>query len=110
LTGHAAGVLSAKFSPDGKLIATISRDGTVRVWLWNSDTEQTMPAVLGGYQEGVYGVAFNPDGKSLVTAGGDSLARIYPWESFAPVPDLIELARLRVKRQFTPEEKKLYLH
>jgi hypothetical protein len=43
---------------------------------------------------------------NIVTASADGTARIY----LAHIEDLMELARSRVTRELTPEERRRYLH
>ena len=82
LRGHLAGtVWQARFSPDGKLIATAGDDGSVR--LWNSESDDTKP--FDGHRGPVYTVEFSPDGKTLVSGGRDR--RLLVWS----VPTLAEL-------------------
>jgi WD40 repeat protein len=52
------------FSPDGKTLATASRDNTVK--LWNLQGEQLK--TLKGHSIRVNSVSFSPDGKTLATA------------------------------------------
>jgi len=66
-----AGLKSATFSPDSKLIATISEDHTVRLWRVTTGAEH---AVLK-HMAPVASVAFSPDSSLVVTASeslGDS--------------------------------------
>ena len=39
LTGHRSSVYSLEFAPDGKEIVTVSADGTIRIWDYNSGAE-----------------------------------------------------------------------
>jgi hypothetical protein len=64
----------AVFSPDGKRIATASKDRTVR--LWDALTGRQI-MLLGGHTDLVDAVAFSPDGRSVVTGSGDKIARIF---------------------------------
>jgi WD40 repeat protein len=103
LRGHTNRVNSASFSPDGKMIVTASRDGTARVW--DATTGQSR-AELRGHTREVVSASFSPDGKMIVTASYDGTARIF----LVNIEDLIELARTRVTRQLTCEERNKYLH
>ncbi|MFN7525841.1 MAG: toll/interleukin-1 receptor domain-containing protein [Dolichospermum sp.] len=64
---------SVSFSPDGKTIATASRDNTAR--LWNLQGE--LLHELKGHQQAVYSVSFSPDGKTIATASEDKTARLW---------------------------------
>ncbi|HEV3262481.1 MAG TPA: serine/threonine-protein kinase [Gemmataceae bacterium] len=52
------------FSPDGKRLAAVGGDRTVKVW------EMPGPFLLEGHARQVKAVAFSPDGKRLASAGG----------------------------------------
>jgi hypothetical protein len=73
LKHHTDGVTTAAFSPDGKYLATGSKDKTIL--LWNTTTWKTRPP-LEGHPGDVIGLAFSPDGSELasVTSGRDEAA------------------------------------
>src|SRR3954467_1122329 len=68
LAGHADGVHAVAFSPDSRLLATASHDGTARLWDVASGTQVKL---LDGHAGAVYSVAFSPDGRSVATSGAD---------------------------------------
>ena len=68
LRGHAAGVSSVDFSPDGRRMLSGSEDKTVKVW----DTATGREILtLRGHRGLVLSVAFSPDGQRILTAGGE---------------------------------------
>jgi eukaryotic-like serine/threonine-protein kinase len=75
LRGHAAGVSTVAFSPNGKRLATGSNDKTVKIW--DTVTGQEL-LTLRGHAAGVLTVAFSPDGKRLATGSADKTVKI--WE------------------------------
>jgi WD40 repeat protein/serine/threonine protein kinase len=76
LAGHAWIVTCAAFSPDGKLAATGSQDGTARVWdVAKRQCVKTLPIGSGA----VWSVNFSPESDLLLTA--DSQGKVILWRT-----------------------------
>lgn len=67
-SGHTEGINDAVFSPDGRLLATVSQDTNVK--LWDVSTGQEI-GTLTSHAQPINAVAFSPDGSRLATAGDD---------------------------------------
>jgi uncharacterized protein with WD repeat len=85
LRGHWNLVESVTFSPDGKFLASGSRDTTVKVWAVGSWREV---ATLRGHGDVVYSVSFSPDGKFLASGGGDATVKVWAVGSWREVATL----------------------
>jgi len=69
---HAERVNSVRFSPHGKLIASGSLDGTVKLWK-DGESNVLLATVIGYFGDipyGVWSVAFSPDGNFLASGSG----------------------------------------
>jgi WD40 repeat protein/tetratricopeptide (TPR) repeat protein len=73
LEGHADIVWGISFSPDGKLLASGSRDKTVKLWRPDGALVQT----LKGHSDAVTSVSFSPDGQTLASASLDKTVQIW---------------------------------
>ncbi|BAZ25274.1 WD-40 repeat-containing protein [Kalymmatonema gypsitolerans NIES-4073] len=73
LESHTDDVLNISFSPDGKTIATASRDGTAKLWSADGQLLQTFK----GHNGWVYSVSFSPDSKTIATASADGTAKLW---------------------------------
>jgi WD40 repeat protein len=75
LTGHSSHVKSVVFSPNGKLLASLTEWGKA-ITLWDVSTgEETR--TLEGHQDKVISVAFSPDGNSLASGSLDSTIKFW---------------------------------
>ncbi|MCP4816943.1 MAG: hypothetical protein GY888_30890, partial [Planctomycetaceae bacterium] len=72
--GHTESVMSVAFCPDGKTLATASRDKTVKLWDVATGKES---ATHQGHEGMVYSVAFSPDGKTLASVSGDKTVKLW---------------------------------
>ncbi|MFN0217004.1 MAG: WD40 repeat domain-containing protein, partial [Saprospiraceae bacterium] len=104
LEGHADGVLSVAFSPDGKKLATGSEDNTAKIWDLESGKALT---TLEGHTFGVLSVAFSPDGKILATGSGDKTAKIWDLESGKALTTLESHTEAVSSVAFSPDGKRL---
>ena len=72
-TGHASGILSANFSPDGKQIVSASGDNSLKLWDLSSNCLQTFI----GHTSEVLSANFSPDGKQIVSASLDNRLKLW---------------------------------
>ena len=73
LLGHTAGVASIASSPDGKIMASASWDGTVKIWDMDSGA---MLHDMNIHKGNVNSVCFSEDGDSILTASSDGTVKI----------------------------------
>ncbi|XRB01111.1 WD domain, G-beta repeat [Pycnococcus provasolii] len=66
LVGHTDGVLSARYSTDGKHVVSTSMDKTVRIW--NVETRKTEKK-YEGHKQWVLDATLSPDGEDCVSLG-----------------------------------------
>jgi WD40 repeat protein len=76
--GHQHTITCLAFSRDGALLASGSKDGTVR--LWDARTREPL-AVLDGHRDMVVTVAFSPDGKLLASCSHDTAIKLWDTKS-----------------------------
>ena len=74
LEGHEGEVLTAVYSPNGKLVATGGVDGTAR--LWDAATGHLLHT-LRAHRGGVFATRFSLDGTRLATLGADRAVRVW---------------------------------
>jgi WD40 repeat protein len=72
LRGHTGAVTGLAFSPDGKLLASSSEDGTVCLW---DVSAGSLRGICRGHDRAVRGVAFCPQGFTLASAGDEGNVR-----------------------------------
>ncbi len=70
---HPESVFSVATSPNGRILATGSYDGTIRLWDWTTGTVR----VLRGHHKEVFSLAFGPSGRLLASGAGDGNVRIW---------------------------------
>jgi WD40 repeat protein len=76
LAGHAEGIFSICFSPDRRVLATASADGTVKLW---DPATGHLRGTLRGHRGLVIALAFDSASRTLATGGADGTIRL--WEA-----------------------------
>ena len=75
LTGHVGSVYQVIFSPDSRLVASASKDSTLKVWEIR-DSKKAKNTLAEHYDE-VYALDWSPNGRLLASGGKDRLLRIW---------------------------------
>jgi WD40 repeat protein len=80
LTGHTGGIFHVVYSPDGKMLATSSKDSTAR--LWDAATAKllftlTHERIQKDKDVDVFSSAFSPDSKYLATACENHVIKLW---------------------------------
>lgn len=83
LAGHTETLTAVDFSPDGQILASASRDATVRLWQVNTGE---LLHVISDHEGPVLAVRFDPNGTRLYTSGADGTVRAWGLPAIAPDP------------------------
>ncbi|MGK7920344.1 MAG: hypothetical protein AB4080_10115 [Trichodesmium sp.] len=73
LSGHTDSVMSVTFSPNNQIIASASKDKTVKLW----NRKGKLLNTLVGHKGWVNSLSFSPNGKMLASASDDGTVKIW---------------------------------
>src|SRR6266516_615038 len=74
LEGHADEINQIAWSPDGRILASGSKDKTIR--LWDAKTGEAR-RTLKGHSDSILSVAWSPDGRILASGSADKTIRLW---------------------------------
>jgi WD40 repeat protein len=76
LDAHHGWIRAIAVSPDGRLVASVGVDRTIRLW---DVADGSLVREMAGHESDVYNVAFHPQGDSLATS--DLKGNLFHWET-----------------------------
>lgn len=104
LAGRADGLLTGKFSPDGKTFAAAGRDRLLRIWgVENGHLLRT----ISGHQAAILSLAFNQTGAIIATGGDDHLVKLWDTKTGGLLRTLNGHAAAVASLAFGPEGRTL---
>jgi WD40 repeat protein len=104
LSGHEMAVKAVAFSPVEPLLASASRDSTIR--LWNVSNGQEISTIVG-HRGGVDALAFSPDGALLASGSEDQTIRIWDGRTGAAISTLVGHSGVVTSLVFSGDGKRL---
>lgn len=104
LEGHTDAISDVDFSPDGSMLASVSKDNTVIIW---DARRRTRMATLTGHATWLRAVHFGPGGHLLATTGDDGAVVLWDVESRARLAVLAGHAGPVKDVAFTPDGRTL---
>jgi WD40 repeat protein/serine/threonine protein kinase len=81
LGGHIRFVWAVTFRPDGRRLATMGDEGTIRIWDTGSGREVTTISTGRGLAQPGVGVCWSPDGRRLASVAVEGFLRIWDAET-----------------------------
>jgi hypothetical protein len=104
LAQHSDGLLCLAFSPDGRTIASGSKDHSIVVF---DVATGKLLATLTGHTKPVYSVAYSPDGKTLASSAEDHLIKLWDVATYKEKATLKDHGGSVYSVVFSPDGKTL---
>jgi WD40 repeat protein len=99
---HGDHVHAIAWSADNRYLASVSRDGTAKVW----DAASGQELAYLSHRAEVWAIAFSADSKYVATASSDSLARIWEMARSSPIGEFPHAGSVQAVA-FSPDGKYL---
>ncbi|MCL1463820.1 WD40 repeat domain-containing protein [Argonema galeatum A003/A1] len=103
LEGHSNWINSVTFSPDGKTLASGSRDTTIK--LWDVKTGKLIRTIE--HSGSIVSLSFSPDGKTLASGGGDNTIKLWNVNTGQEIKTLTKQGKYGFSISFSPDGKTL---